>query len=484
VVVLVAGFLFANRGVLAAPFGFSFDGQNAGQFGLQIRAMEQHGLVESRVGGRYAASGHGSLDTTYAHHPPLIYVEGYLTRLVAGDGNAATRAPAWIGSLASIALLAWLLLDTGVDPPAAAVGLLLGLGSSMFFVYGSMLDTFVTSLPFGIAAAIAAQRTVQERPPPRWVSALLGVLAALAGWQALLVAVGGTAWIVLRRRRVAGGWRDALPLGAGAVAGACAVAAWIMSVDGSLGGLLSQGGHRSGGVSLGDWFHFQVAALQDLFNPVVLVLGPVLLVLAWIDRRTRDLLVLLLLVVVVYTAAFREGSSIHGYWNYWLVLPVSVAAAAACNAVLARHDDGVRRLALGFVALLAVWCVITPTFFDRSTSRAVRVRGETAPALIERAEQMIGSPPTIAVEAPPDDREAWIPYLIGTKVVTCEGRAALDQEAAAHPGLLVLTTLPSSGTRRDELVHRALVHSGDFALLPATSMPGFWRTGRWPLRVR
>jgi hypothetical protein len=58
---------------------------------------------------------------------------------------------------------------------------------------------------------------------------------------------------------------------------------------------------------------------------VVLGVGVVVLVAR---RRFRPVGVAALATPVVYAAGFREGSYIHDYWNYWLVITFVVAIGA------------------------------------------------------------------------------------------------------------------------------------------------------------
>lgn len=433
--------------------------------------MEDNGLVISRFGGRYASSGHGSPDATYADHPPLLYGEGFVARAIAGHSAAATTAPAWVGSLAAMALLAWLLLDAGLSPPAVAAGLALGLGSSMFFVYGTMLDTFVTSVPFGLAALLAAQRAKREKPFVWPVTVALGALAALAGWQALFVAGCGVFWVLASHRHEAGGWRRALPLGIGVVGGFAMVVGWVLWVDDSLDVLLNQGGVRASSVSVGTWADYQIGALRSLFNPVVILACPLLFAAAYRNRHTRGLVVALLVTVVGYTAAFRQGAANHVYWNFWLVLPLAVAGAAAAELIQTRLRGRRHDLAYTVLVLVAASCVLIPAFFDHGDSRRVVAEGTTAPALIQRAEQLRGGPVTVAMNAIPEDTESWIPYLTGIPTVTFETRQQLLAAATRHPDLLVFTGLPPSGPKRAELLQRAFVSNDNYVLVPASSFP-------------
>ncbi|MEZ5178191.1 MAG: hypothetical protein R2746_07890 [Acidimicrobiales bacterium] len=100
----------------------------------------------------------------YANHPPLIVAETVVAELVAGEHRIVTRSPAWVGSLVALALVAWLLVDAGLSRLATVSGVAVAFGSAMFLVYGSMLDTPVTSVPFALALLVAWQRAARIAP--------------------------------------------------------------------------------------------------------------------------------------------------------------------------------------------------------------------------------------------------------------------------------------------------------------------------------
>ena len=46
------------------------------------------------------------------------------------------------------------------------------------------------------------------------------------------------------------------------------------------------------------------------------------------QRTFRPIVAVSLGTVVLYALAFRQGSSIHDYWNYWLLLPLALVLLA------------------------------------------------------------------------------------------------------------------------------------------------------------
>lgn len=139
--VFAIAFLTQAAPRISAPFGDSHDGRNGAVWGLLGRALREDGVV----GSRFAHS--AVLPGPYAHHPPLIVAETAIAETVPGERGAATRAPAWLGALATIPLLYLLLRCRGFAPVASAAAVVLVLSGPMFLLYGTMLDTLQVSFP-------------------------------------------------------------------------------------------------------------------------------------------------------------------------------------------------------------------------------------------------------------------------------------------------------------------------------------------------
>jgi hypothetical protein len=232
-VVALAVLLVVNAAPwLGAGFGESYDRRNAAVWGLSSRALRDD-PIGSRLGGELEPG------YTYANHPPLIIGETALAETIAGEHRIVTRSPAWLGSLVALLLLCWLLIDAGLSPSAVAAGVVSTWRSAMFLVYGTMLDTPITSLPFMLATLLAWQRSWRRRPWSVPVMVGLGFVAALAGWQSFVVAALAATTLVLdalRRRR---GWSPPLAMGGGAFVGLVVTLSWIRWVYGSLQPLLN-----------------------------------------------------------------------------------------------------------------------------------------------------------------------------------------------------------------------------------------------------
>jgi len=259
---------------VALPFGPSHDGRNAGVWASASRTLRQEGPVASRVGTHTVV---GAQESTYATHPPLIVIETAAAEAVLGERPWVSRLPAWGGTLAAL-VLTWLLLRTcGLRPLASSIGVALAFGCPMIAVYGSMLDTPVVGLPFGIAVLLLWQRARSGRPAPVAVVAVVTALAVLSSWQGLLTAGLVSAAVImpkLRRRP------EDVPIAGhliGTVGGGLLLTAWITWAYGSLNPLIDQFLIRSGTGQEPVDAGLLIAALQGYWPPV---LTPWLLLLA------------------------------------------------------------------------------------------------------------------------------------------------------------------------------------------------------------
>lgn len=421
--VLVLGLVASAASRATMAFGDSHDGRNAGVWAAHSRALRENGPIESRLGTRSIV---GDRVVPYATHPPLIGVEAAIAETVLGERTWATRLPAWAGSLAAVVLAFLLLRACRLRPVAASVGVALGFGCPMFAVYGTMLDTAMVGLPFGIAVLLLWQRARIGRPAPAPVVILVSVLAALTSWLGLLTAVlvaGATLLPRVRRRwhrpKVAAGAGEsedvpsATGFVAGAILGAAVVLAWIAWAYGSLQPLADQFLVRSGTEGPNVGLPVVVGSLEhywsELFMPWQLLLAVPALVAAVQRRASQPVALVLVAAMGMWLGGLRSGTVNHDYWAYWMVVPlalgIGVMADAALTALQRRPGPGGGRLVLqialaGCSAGLALAGALNPNL-----AGAASARGAPGGALIR------------AASYPPSQRIAW--YL-GDNVVPFE----------------------------------------------------------------
>ncbi|MBW3547923.1 MAG: hypothetical protein KY452_07305 [Actinobacteria bacterium] len=436
VILTSALFLAQAWSTIGAPFGNSHDGRNAGVWAMGSQSLREDGVIASRLGS------HSQLRGTYANHPPLIYVETAVAELLGGSSRAATRAPAWLGSLATVALLVVLLREAGLRWTSSAVAVATIAVTPMFLVYGTMLDTPVTSLPFGVALLVVWQRARRGRRVPPGLAAVLAALAPLAGWQALVVAAVVGTWALFELRRRSGARVVWAALAGGAVVGFVLLGVWLLwAFGGTFQVLVEQLRLRTGQSTLvlgwGTLFQSQWAAVGAMFGLMTVLLAAVGLAFALGKGHIRALALVSLAVTIPYPLVFRTGAAVHDYWNYWFLLPLAVGIGMGCDRLLSilSHRPLITRavpLAVGTVAvLMTLGLSVRPP-----AARQVVVQGYGA-ALAENRTTL-----------PPDQRFAWHAGVIGKPaswLTLATGRPAvavadadLARVASEHPRDLIL----------------------------------------------
>lgn len=384
VLVVVAGFR------LDAPFGPDFDGFNTAVWAEGSRSARTDGWFESRLGAstpQLEAAG----QPPYAHHPPLLRVEIAVMQTWLGEGRWVARLPALLSSLAAVWLCWGWLGALGLRNPARALGVLAVGGTSMFQLYGLMLNMEAVWLPFAFGLLwlwqTGERRRVEGSVEPRIGIACgaVGVAGSLAAHQGmLLVALLATVGVVSALR----GHRRLAPHEVGvvvaAVVGVAFFIGWIMWAVGSLSDLVRIARVRSDGDSTWTyWAGRQVAharATIRLFGMAVLLAGPLLV-------RRRPAVVVPLVVTwalaVSYAVVFRQGAAIHPYWNVALLPPLAIGAA-----LVAEWAESFSRRVLGVIVALAVLSVVSTSVttvrvgaVSDGTGELARVAGESPESL-------------------------------------------------------------------------------------------------------
>ena len=364
---LGAAFLALSIPHFDAPFANSHDGRNGATWGLASRALREDGIIDSRAGAELAHD-----NGAYARHPPLIVWETAVAEATFGEHGWSTRAPAWMSTLATLALLAFLLRLSGFSPLAAAVGVIVGGTTLMALLYGTMLDTPVTSLPVALGVLVLVRLERLGHPVPRWVMFAAALLAVLAGWQAALLA-GLAAGI-----QIPGALRVRRPtsLQLGFVAGALTILVWLLWAHGGLGPAIDDLRFRTGVDSRpgrhspGWWLFFEAQLTYSL--RLLGVVGTMLLVPSCVAvacmRRFRPSGAILVVACLAYPVILREAAVNHDYWNFWLIAPLTLGAAALFDLLRVQIAGSlVQVIVFAIVGLGAATGLVHTAFAARET---------------------------------------------------------------------------------------------------------------------
>jgi hypothetical protein len=281
----------------------------------------------------------GTSDDVYASHPPLIYSETALAETIAGERPVATRAPAYLASLVSILLLYLLLCRLGARPLVAATAAAVTLICPMFFVYGAMLDTPITGLPFALVVLLLLTYGEATDVRSRLVRAGAAAAAVLASWPAATVA--GLVAVISFLRRPRHAHKD--PFVLGFLGGLVVLAAWLLWAHGSFSTTVDDLRHRTGGASLTSSLTQQGHYLRSLMSPVALILGVPGLVVALARGQRRIVTVVVVGAAVIFAVALRGLMHDHEYWSYWVLVPLAIGTASS----LGWLDERVRAVGPG-----------------------------------------------------------------------------------------------------------------------------------------
>ncbi len=419
---------------IAAPFGDSDEGINGAVWAANSRALRDDGPIESRLGGRRSDG------TAYATHPPYIVVSTALAETVAGEHEWATRVPAWLGTLAAVALLYFLARKTGVSPIVAAAAAGATALTPMVFTYGFMLDTPVVSLPFGIA--VLTVWYLQWRAPAgkfAWHPLAIGGLclfAALAGWQAaILTGLAGVTLLVRRFRGREHAVAEAMPFLIGGVLGITLSLSWTWWVYGDFATLGDKFFRRSGesnSVGVGDMVSFQIPWLLQLLGLGIVGLGSCVAAL-W-DRRFRPLAAMSLGIVILYAVIFRQAAAGHQYWNYWAVIPTAVGFAWAFDR-LSRDLPARAAVPVFAIACLAMG-VVNLVVLDDEALRYINDGREVAELVVAHPLPANQTHAYYVGQAYRPD--AWLSYYTGRPPLQLASSDELDALAAQSPDTVVV----------------------------------------------
>lgn len=476
---------------LAAGLGDSHDGYNAGMWGLGAR-----GAVEDPIGNRLG--GVQPDGTRYANHPPLLVWSLIPVSALNERSTLGLRLVPLAASVAAMGLLVLLLLDAGIGIGAAAGAVIIAGSSAMYLTYGAMVDTPVFGFPFAIAAVWAAQRAWQGRPPPTTLMIAVGMLAAIAGWQALLAA--GLAAIVAGVRRHRPSRVGALALACGVLVGALVDVSWTWWVNGGLAALFDQGVARSR-MDFGQWFTSQTEFAMDLYGPVLLILvllggacaallrpavsfdsqrpeefsdlpSPMDASLRVPDATRRwmtplPLTLVLVATVVIYAGVFRYGAWVHSYWNYYGVAVVAVTSGALLQMIsqaTRRFSTHARTLVTSLIVLCVL--VIVASGWSRRSQADYEIQAGLDVVPLATQIPTTQSPRDIAASTVGGDpTKPWLRW-------TTEGRTRpveLSDISSLGADDLVLFTLPFAPSTREQN-RTEVATNGRYMLLTAQTL--------------
>ena len=333
--------------------GGSVDAYNGAIWSTGARELRESGPIDSKFGAVWSDERDDRTPTI-----PLIYPATALSQWLVPEDELGARLLVLAASVAAAVLLFLLLCELGVVPVLAAASVGIGLSVPMFLTYGTMLDTLMLALPFAVAYVLFWQRSLNGRTNHSASMHRGGGLSRRVGRRHPGFRNNGGHGRRTPRSRTPPGDRGCRSRRRGGRAGDRPVAGLGLRRPLEV---LDQGALRAGGggFTSGEYVHSQLSWLRETFGipaAVVLGIGVVALVA---NRRFRPVGLAALGTSFLYAVGFREGSFVHDYWNYWLVITL-VLGVGAISSFLAdsngecgyRSVCGRRVVAFGFTAEL------------------------------------------------------------------------------------------------------------------------------------
>ncbi|MDE0440349.1 MAG: hypothetical protein OXJ36_18495 [bacterium] len=357
--------------LLFLPLGASHDGRINGRFGLHVRNLLEHGLVNSD----FLASMAPFSNDPYTHHPPLLNVLHAVLGSLLGQGEWQLHAIGYLAGLGTVAGLLWLARELDLGPWSSVLVMALVASTPMFWIYGRL------GLGVSVLLVLLALWHRHHRLGRGYrVLLIASGLAALSSWLGAGVAV----LVSGLGMREAGRRKAALAVGGVGVSTVLAVLVWA-AVAGDATELARHTMSRLRWPSPADLLENYLWFYRTLFPRWFRLLILPAIAVALIDRRTRMAAGTTAAALTVWTLIAPGGALIHDFWTYPLLLPVFLGLAVMADHVERRLESS--RIALGVAATLVLLAAVglgrLPPYRDayfQAPSDAGALLRESAPA--------------------------------------------------------------------------------------------------------
>ena len=325
------------------PWVRSYDANGARE-SIAARNHLRYGLAATR-GGQVVNGGELTPERLrfYAHHPSGLSLTVAASFALFGEHEWSARLVPIAFTLGAAVLL-YLLADELAGPWAGFFAMLVFAVQPMVAFYGAMPDHEAPAAFFALLLTWLYLRW-QREGRKAWlvgmcVAAFVGLWYAWVVFAMPCLLLGYYALVKGR------GWRwMLLPAGA-AVAGFLCVVGHVALVEGGLGELWQALAHRLGSqardrAAEGSFTLAEFVARQGVYFWTCFSVVALAVCVAWalgLGRRGRAdilLVAVLALFALVNVVGFRQGAYVHIYYQFYLALPLAVAAGLAL--------DGLRR---------------------------------------------------------------------------------------------------------------------------------------------
>jgi len=353
IALLTLGVLVTWAPTMTAALGDNHEGRILARHALNVANAQEDGLAASGWLSDWSPYvGGGGEQTSYAHHPPLMNLGYYLAgQLLPVDLDVAMRLFSTLLGAAMLPLGAAVLRRRGIPWLATVVATIAVAVTPLFWVYGRLHGN-VTLL---LAMTLLVVRVAEDRRIGRGelgAAAVVSVAAIVAGYLGMAMAALLGLWLLRRR----GLDRITITVGVAMVVGAAISLGYVIGSTGAarIGEQVRM--RTTGGGFTATEFLERIASWARALLPWWwrwLLLPASVVVGVW-DRRTRPLTIMAVLVTIGYVVGLPNGSYIHDYWIFPVLLAVWFGAAALVMRGVALSPERERLVAGGLAAVLLV----------------------------------------------------------------------------------------------------------------------------------
>ena len=443
---------------LNAPFGDNSFGRVGGRYALHVRNLYEDGLF----GSSWSANWKPYYQTPYAHHPPLLNVLDAVIGVLPGEAPYQVMLAPHLLALIAIPAAAALLRGLGIGwlPALLSVGAMTATG--YYLVHSPIMFDIG---PILLSAAVVVRLRSAPAPSPRLLAlgCTAAVVVTLGSWPGIVVGALLATWLYVSRH----GDRTAVAVAIATAAGMAGSLLFMFGVHG-WDALADQLETRTGDVEfgLGEFLGRQWDYVDDLLPVWYLPIFPAALIAGVVDRRTRLLTSVSAVLAAGWVGVLRNGSFIHDYWAYLVLIPGLIGMAALGDRVagLLRKHQAQAGPALAVVAAMFIALSLFTKAFG-AFARDQRDRPADAGRLA-------------SAYHPPDgqrfawqlgvDGARWLAYYWDRPIPPLEGAALTS---TAEPGELVFVDLDNRPAWLPyEAVARAVAVRGLYAIFDVATL--------------
>jgi hypothetical protein len=357
--------------MVGTAFGDNHEGRVMARYALHMRNLAEDGFVGSNW-----STSMEPYSSSYAHHPPLPNILDAVVSLLPGDGEYQIRLAPYLLGLLAIPAAAALLRAFRIRwaPILLSLGLMVVTG--FYWFYGRIVVDLGPLI--AMSAAIAHLRR-REHPSVGLIviACVAAIIGVLSSWLGIAGAAVLGLWLLTKR----GIDRATVAVGLSMVIGVAVSLAFIVGLSGAS-NLVGQTQFRtSGGEFSGrEFVDRQWLWLRSLLPSWYLALLPVGMLAGLLNRRTRFYTAFSAVLACGWVLALPNGSYIHDYWPYPVLVPGVVGMAALFDWVwrIWRPAGAIAATAAGGLLVVAFVNLVTgPTaeaYLAQSTRAGELVR--------------------------------------------------------------------------------------------------------------